>query len=66
MKRAAGFTILELLIAVSLLSVLAVRAQEIAAAVLGNGENLRLDDVRTAAREPARSRPAQMAHAGTH
>ncbi|WP_439686100.1 L-ornithine 5-monooxygenase [Cupriavidus oxalaticus] len=50
----------------TLLSVLAVRAQEIAAAVLGNGENLRLDDVRTAAREPARSRPAQMAHAGTH
>ncbi|GLC97213.1 L-ornithine N(5)-monooxygenase [Cupriavidus sp. TA19] len=50
----------------TLLSVLAVRAQEIAAAVLGNGESQGLDEVRTAAPEPARSRAPRMAHAGTH
>ncbi|MBP0631473.1 lysine N(6)-hydroxylase/L-ornithine N(5)-oxygenase family protein [Cupriavidus sp. AcVe19-1a] len=50
----------------TLLSVLAVRAQEIAAAVLGNGESQGLANVRAAAPEPARSRPSRMAHAGTH
>ncbi|MCY1271546.1 L-ornithine N(5)-monooxygenase [compost metagenome] len=46
----------------TLLSVLAVRAQEIAAAVLGTGDG----EARVVAPEPARSRPARMAQAGTH
>lgn len=49
----------------TLLSVLAVRAQEIAAAVLGAGEG----DARVMPApepEPARSRPARVSHAGTH
>ncbi|SPC23647.1 lysine N(6)-hydroxylase/L-ornithine N(5)-oxygenase family protein [Cupriavidus oxalaticus] len=46
----------------TLLSVLAVRAQEIAAAVLGTGEG----EASVMAPEPARSRPARVAHAGTH
>ncbi|WP_434034550.1 lysine N(6)-hydroxylase/L-ornithine N(5)-oxygenase family protein [Cupriavidus sp. a3] len=46
----------------TLLSVLAVRAQEIAAAVLGTGEG----EARVMAPEPPRSRPARVAHAGAH
>ncbi|CAJ96465.1 L-ornithine 5-monooxygenase [Cupriavidus necator] len=46
----------------TLLSVLAVRAQEIAAAVLGN----RAGAACAMEAEPPRSRPARVAHAGTH